>query len=30
MQVEEELIWPKARSKAVVSEVCQVYDIIGL
>jgi hypothetical protein len=26
MQVEEELVWPKPSSKAVVFEVWQVYD----
>jgi hypothetical protein len=30
MQVEEELIWPKASSKVVVSEVLQVYGITRL
>ena len=26
MQVEEELVWPKESSKAMVFEVLQVYD----
>jgi hypothetical protein len=30
MQVEEELVWPKASSKAMVFEVLQVYDRTGL
>jgi hypothetical protein len=30
MQVEEELVWPKASSKAMVFEVWQVYDRTGL
>jgi hypothetical protein len=30
MQVEKEILWPKEISKAMVFEVSQVYDGIGL